>query len=361
MKSDSSNSSAESEASGLVLRVINPKMLNYKGSSEECVAITATSYKEPPLVVSGQTTSTHMPVKSTAKISATVHNLQPRNPTRPSLLKNPGAGGSGHLTKQEETFCLDPANMQAVEFGTRQASSEKETSETSPQARYLTMTSLQEDFPARVFPLLEGVKVFKTSQGELFSSRSAVSLEIKDQATYCLRMLKDYFLTTTADLSQLYCFHWMNLGTMSNGRCSTLNIGCPRTAKGSLSSVLEEKVDEKYYLSKKMIDFLIKNNTNEFDGRFKFKGALSENDISFSLTARYWKMGKTDPYIKDKEIRRLTPTECERLQGFPDNWTDGVSDTQRYKQMGNAVSVPVIKAIRKSLMRIFENRESQIT
>ncbi len=47
----------------------------------------------------------------------------------------------------------------------------------------------------------------------------------------------------------------------------------------------------------------------------------------------------------NKRIRRLTPVECERLQGFPDNWTDGQSDTQRYKQCGNAVSVCVTKAI----------------
>jgi len=45
------------------------------------------------------------------------------------------------------------------------------------------------------------------------------------------------------------------------------------------------------------------------------------------------------------KIRRLTPTECERLQGFPDGWTEGFSDTQRYKMMGNAVTVNVIKAI----------------
>ena len=50
-------------------------------------------------------------------------------------------------------------------------------------------------------------------------------------------------------------------------------------------------------------------------------------------------------------IRRLTPIECERLQGFPDNWTEGVSDTQRYKQMGNAVTVNVIKAIAEKLLK----------
>ena len=53
---------------------------------------------------------------------------------------------------------------------------------------------------------------------------------------------------------------------------------------------------------------------------------------------------------KDSKIRRLTPKECERLQGFPDNWTEGVSDTQRYKQCGNAVTVNVIQAIMEKLL-----------
>jgi DNA (cytosine-5)-methyltransferase 1 len=44
-------------------------------------------------------------------------------------------------------------------------------------------------------------------------------------------------------------------------------------------------------------------------------------------------------------VRRLTPTECERLQGFPDGWTDEQADSHRYKQMGNAVAVPVVQWI----------------
>ena len=44
-------------------------------------------------------------------------------------------------------------------------------------------------------------------------------------------------------------------------------------------------------------------------------------------------------------VRRLTPTECERLQGFPDGWTEGVSDTQRYKTLGNAVTVSVVEEV----------------
>jgi len=48
-------------------------------------------------------------------------------------------------------------------------------------------------------------------------------------------------------------------------------------------------------------------------------------------------------------VRRLTPTECERLQGFPDGWTDGQADSHRYKQMGNAVTVNVIAWIGERL------------
>ncbi|NVM22870.1 MAG: DNA (cytosine-5-)-methyltransferase [Desulfobacterales bacterium] len=49
--------------------------------------------------------------------------------------------------------------------------------------------------------------------------------------------------------------------------------------------------------------------------------------------------------LKKGLIRRLTPTECERLQGFPDGWTEGVSDTQRYRMLGNAVTVNVIETL----------------
>ena len=59
--------------------------------------------------------------------------------------------------------------------------------------------------------------------------------------------------------------------------------------------------------------------------------------------------------IQDTSIRRLTPTECERLQGFPDGWTDHLSDTQRYKQMGNAITVDVAEAIYRKLYK--ENNE----
>ena len=74
--------------------------------------------------------------------------------------------------------------------------------------------------------------------------------------------------------------------------------------------------------------------------------------------------GNTDQFVQDYSIRRLTPIECERLQGFPDNHTqygiyDGelkkMSNTQRYKQCGNAVTVDVVQAIAERLHPMFNN------
>jgi DNA (cytosine-5)-methyltransferase 1 len=62
---------------------------------------------------------------------------------------------------------------------------------------------------------------------------------------------------------------------------------------------------------------------------------------------------RTQTVIANPEItRRLTPLECERLQGFPDNWTEGQSDTQRYKQIGNAVTVNVTAWIANRIKQI---------
>ena len=72
--------------------------------------------------------------------------------------------------------------------------------------------------------------------------------------------------------------------------------------------------------------------------------------ISPTIPARARQDGSGQPVIeKDMRIRLLTPIECERLQGFPDGWTEGVSDTQRYKQLGNAVTVNVIYEVARRL------------
>jgi DNA (cytosine-5)-methyltransferase 1 len=74
----------------------------------------------------------------------------------------------------------------------------------------------------------------------------------------------------------------------------------------------------------------------------------SNQNLSPTLPARMGTGGNSVPLIG---VRRLTPTECERLQGFPDGWTSGQSDTHRYKQLGNAVSVPVAEWIGRRIMQ----------
>lgn len=84
-------------------------------------------------------------------------------------------------------------------------------------------------------------------------------------------------------------------------------------------------------------------------------GALISFDTQFGSNATTFedlsptlKASQQSPSVQgvlDMAVRRLTPVECERLQGFPDNWTEGQSDSARYKQMGNAVAVPVVEWI----------------
>lgn len=71
-------------------------------------------------------------------------------------------------------------------------------------------------------------------------------------------------------------------------------------------------------------------------------GVGNEGDPAFTVSGRQQGIGT------EVGVRRLTPTECERLQGFPDNWTLGV-DSKRYKALGNAVAVPVIEWIGRRL------------
>lgn len=70
------------------------------------------------------------------------------------------------------------------------------------------------------------------------------------------------------------------------------------------------------------------------------KGYRDENEPMFTLD-NAGPHGVATPAV----VRRLTPVECERLQGFPDNWTADQADSHRYKQMGNAVTVNVIQWI----------------
>jgi DNA (cytosine-5)-methyltransferase 1 len=78
----------------------------------------------------------------------------------------------------------------------------------------------------------------------------------------------------------------------------------------------------------------------------KGSGFFDENEPSYTLTSSSQaRHGVVTVAEKESMVRRLTPLECERLQGFPDGWTEGQTDGHRYKQLGNAVAVPVVEWI----------------
>ena len=82
------------------------------------------------------------------------------------------------------------------------------------------------------------------------------------------------------------------------------------------------------------------------------KMVVNENDIARTLSARYYKDG-SEILIDQGEgklPRRLTPRECARLQGFPEEFIIPVSDCRAYKQFGNSVAVPVIREIARNMI-----------
>ncbi len=96
-------------------------------------------------------------------------------------------------------------------------------------------------------------------------------------------------------------------------------------------------------------------------GKGQSGNVVSDKGISFTISAGGGNPNRFPPrdigysmgnILTDTKIRRLTPTECERLQGFPDGWTEGISDTQRYKCLGNAVTTNVITEIGKKILGV---------
>ena len=79
------------------------------------------------------------------------------------------------------------------------------------------------------------------------------------------------------------------------------------------------------------------------------KGPLISDDKSLTIAT-----ANDQTLLNEGTVRRLTPVECERLQGFPDDWTAGQSDSTRYKQMGNAVAVPVVEWIIQGIVDVAE-------
>lgn len=115
----------------------------------------------------------------------------------------------------------------------------------------------------------------------------------------------------------------------------------------TLQDLLQEDVDEKYYLSDRILPTILSNGT----GGYKAKSEI-DLKIARPLCATMAKMHRAcqDNYVTQKgRVRRLTPRECARLQGFDDSFVIPVSDSQAYKQFGNAVTVNVANKIAVSV------------
>ncbi len=133
--------------------------------------------------------------------------------------------------------------------------------------------------------------------------------------------------------------------------------------KVTTQDLLDKNVDKKYFLTRKLEKTILGEGTKGYIVK-----PTIDQEISKTLTATMHKMHRAsqDNYVTDLEsralfededrtnLRKLTPNECRKLQGFPSDWVQVVSDCQAYKQFGNAVTVDVIYAIATNLMKYME-------
>lgn len=134
------------------------------------------------------------------------------------------------------------------------------------------------------------------------------------------------------------------------------NLVVPKGSGPTLGTILDSEVDPKYTLTNHLWNYLqgYKEKHQKAGNGFGFS-LFGRNDVARTLSARYYKDG-SEILIEQpgKRPRRLTPRECARLMGFEkpgkNDFRIPVSDTQAYRQFGNAVVVPVVRAVAQ-LMR----------
>ena len=123
----------------------------------------------------------------------------------------------------------------------------------------------------------------------------------------------------------------------------------------SIQDILEKNVNESFYYNKtKYYELLkqeMKNNNTCYQWRRQYVRE-NKNNLCPTLTANMGTGGHNVPLVLDGDIRKLTPRECARLQGFPDSFElpKDLPNSALYKQMGNSVSVPVVEQIAKNIL-----------
>lgn len=123
-----------------------------------------------------------------------------------------------------------------------------------------------------------------------------------------------------------------------------------------ITDILERNVPEKYYYNGKPLFDKLKGSVTEEGKVYQWRRQYvreNKKGVCPTLTANMGTGGHNVPIIKDKKgIRKLTPLECARIQGFPKDYIlPKLADSALYKQFGNSVSVPVIEAVAKQMMK----------
>jgi DNA (cytosine-5)-methyltransferase 1 len=126
-----------------------------------------------------------------------------------------------------------------------------------------------------------------------------------------------------------------------------------------ITDILEDEVDEKYYYNGKPLYEKLKDHVKDEGKVYQWRRQYvreNKKGVCPTLTANMGMGGHNVPIIKDKKgIRKLTPRECARIQGFPDKFKlPNLADSALYKQIGNSVSVPVIKRVAKHMAQAMQ-------
>lgn len=137
----------------------------------------------------------------------------------------------------------------------------------------------------------------------------------------------------------------------------------PLNIKIKLGDILEKNVDKKYTISDKLWagHQRRKKEHKEKGNGFGYSMFNADSEYTSTISARYYKDG-SEILIeqKNKNPRKLTPREAARLQGYSDDFIIPVGDNQAYKQFGNSVAVPVIKALSKKIIQTLKNNNIKL-
>lgn len=132
----------------------------------------------------------------------------------------------------------------------------------------------------------------------------------------------------------------------------------------TVQDILENKVDKKYTLTDGTWAALQRHAANsKLKGNGFGYGMTNLNGISRTLSARYYKDGAEVliPQKQNKKPRRLTPRECARIMGFPESFKIIVSDSQAYRQFGNALVVPLVTKIAQAVVKCMNDNKKRMT